>query len=268
MDQERPLAGGNTSEVVRAGDTVRRSTGAWTPAVHRLLRHLERVGFDGAPRVRGLDDAGREILEYVPGDVGTLTAEQPLLPWFRTAEACRAVGVWVKDFQAAQAGYAPDPAQPWRRVPGRSLAPGDVLVHHDVSPYNTVRRDDGSLVVLDWDFACPGDPLEDLAWAAWRWVPLMAGTRWHAEYGVGPHDDGDARRRRNLAALLEGYCPTAAQRGALAEVVYRQMTVHADSLEEMATTDVAFAALVDRGFAREAREDAAWLEQNAVRLGL
>ena len=50
VQQEVPLIGGNTSTVVRVGDTVRRNAGPWTPAVHSLLHHLERVGFTGAPR--------------------------------------------------------------------------------------------------------------------------------------------------------------------------------------------------------------------------
>lgn len=67
---EEPLGGGNVSAaVVRIGDTVRRPTGPWTPAVHGLLRHLEQVGFLGAPRVLGSDEQDREILEYVPGSV-------------------------------------------------------------------------------------------------------------------------------------------------------------------------------------------------------
>jgi hypothetical protein len=33
------------------------------------LRHLERVGFDGAPHVLGIDAQGREVLTYVPGNV-------------------------------------------------------------------------------------------------------------------------------------------------------------------------------------------------------
>ena len=45
----------------KVGDTVRRKTGPWTQAVHALLCHLERVGFDGAPRVLGMDYWGREV---------------------------------------------------------------------------------------------------------------------------------------------------------------------------------------------------------------
>ncbi len=59
---EIPLPGGTVNEVVvRVGNTVRRSTGPWTPAVHALLRHLESVGFEYSPRVLGFDAKGREV---------------------------------------------------------------------------------------------------------------------------------------------------------------------------------------------------------------
>ncbi len=54
-DHAERLAGGWGGTVLRTGGTVRRSTGHWTPAVHELLMHLEAVGFDGAPRVFGVD---------------------------------------------------------------------------------------------------------------------------------------------------------------------------------------------------------------------
>lgn len=258
VTQEEVLTGGNTTVVIKLGDTVRRPAGIWTPAVHRLLRHLASAGFTGAPQVLGIDDSGREILAFVDGEVGMLSTEKPLPPWFRTPEACRAVGAWIRAFQAAQCGHVIEPREPWRRAPGRPLAPGELIVHHDVSPYNTVRRPDGSLVVLDWDFARPGDPIEEVAWAAWRWAPLMSGDHWHAIFGVVAGEDAEERQRRNLRALLDGYDPSPAQRSALAGAICDQMLQHATDLEDMAQTDPAFAALVDRDFARMAREDAEW----------
>lgn len=267
MPEEERLSGGNTTHVVRSGDTVRRPAGRWTPAVHDLLRHLESVGFAGSPRVLGIDSTDREVLEFVPGEVGTLTPSDPLPEWFRSPDACWAIGRWIRDFQSAQAGFVADAAKPWRRAAGSSLAPGLVIVHHDVSPYNTVRRPDGSLVVLDWDFARPGDPIEDLAWAAWRWAPLMAGRSWHEEYGVHAEEDVLRRQRANLAALLDGYGPSEQQRAALGSAVHHQMTSHAADLEDMARTDPAFAALVERDYARAARDDASWWLSSGLTTG-
>lgn len=266
--EEEQLAGGNTTVVVRVGDTVRRPVGRWTPAVHDLLNHLGAAGFPGSPGVLGIDEVGREMLEFVPGEVGTLAPSEPLPAWFRTPEACWAIGRWIREFQVAQVGLVVDAAKPWRRAPGSALNPGEVIVHHDVSPYNTVRRSDDSLVVLDWDFARPGDPIEDLAWAAWRWAPLMAGSSWHAEYGIAAEEDVHLHQQRNLGALLEGYRPSSPQRAMLGGAIADQMTSHASDLEDMARTDPAFAELIERDYARAARDDAAWWLNSTLRTAL
>src|SRR5688572_17058037 len=90
--EEIPLEGGNVAAgVVRVGDTVRRPVGEWTPAVHALLRHLERVGFDSAPRVLGIDEKGREILSYCEGV--SLSLEAPHL--LRTHDGVARAGTLV-----------------------------------------------------------------------------------------------------------------------------------------------------------------------------
>jgi hypothetical protein len=61
------LYGGLVDRAVRIGATVRRPAGPWTPTVHALLDHLESHGFL-APRARGIDEDGREILSYLEGD--------------------------------------------------------------------------------------------------------------------------------------------------------------------------------------------------------
>lgn len=55
VDRGSRLDGGNTGGAVRLGDTVRRATGPWTPAVHSLLDHLQNTGFDRAPQALGLE---------------------------------------------------------------------------------------------------------------------------------------------------------------------------------------------------------------------
>jgi len=57
--------------VVRIGDTVRRPLQPWSASVHELLLHLEAIGFPYTPRVRGIDDGGREVLTYIDGESGT-----------------------------------------------------------------------------------------------------------------------------------------------------------------------------------------------------
>ena len=257
---EEVLRGGNTSVVVRAGDTVRRHTGHWTPAVHALLAHLKSVGFGDAPTVLGSDDQGREVLHHVEGEVGLLAPGQPLPPWFRTIDACMAIGDWLRRFHDAQRGFTPDPALPWRMVPGRPLTAGEVVVHHDAAPYNTIRRPDGGLTVIDWDFCAPGDPVEDLAFSAWQWIPLWADKGAVADGHRGAMTVLEAARK--LAALADGYDASSDQRSRLVDVCVHQMTKHADDVEAMAVTDPAFARLVDLGVPRNARLDAGWVSDH------
>src|SRR5918998_3351245 len=111
-ESEEPLAGGNVSAVSRVGDTVRRGTGPWTPAVHALLRHLEGVGFDGAPRVLGTDELGREVLSYVPGDTPDRASPEAV-----TGRVLEGVGRLLRRYHEAARGFelpaggAPVPTQ-------------------------------------------------------------------------------------------------------------------------------------------------------------
>ena len=62
----------------------------------------------------------------------------------------------------------------WRMVYGRPLTVGDVVLHHDAGPGTTIVRPFGGLSVIDRVFCAPGAPVADLAFSAWRWIPLWA----------------------------------------------------------------------------------------------
>ena len=261
---EGKLPGGTANVVVRAGDTVRRQTGPWTPAVRALLTHLESVGFGDAPTFLGIDERGREVLSLVAGEVGLANPGTPLAPWFRTPEACAAIGDWLHRFHEAQRGFRPDPDLPWRTCAGRALRDGEVVVHHDVAPYNTILRPDGGLTVIDWDFCAPGDPVEDLAFAAWQWVPLRADRDAVAAGYGGVMTVLEAAAK--LAALADGYDASTEQRSRLVDACAVRMVSHADGLEALAVTDPTSARLVDLWISRNARLDAGWVRENEAAL--
>ena len=160
---EEELGGGGLTPVVRVGETVRRSTGAWTPAVHALLQHLVEVGFDEAPRVRGLDDDGREVLEYVPGEVRDSHDDEELV----------SIAELVRRFHDATRTFDPPASAHWQFLVG-SPETGDVICHNDLSPSNLIWADGRPRALIDWDLAASGTPSWDLAYALYRFVPLYS----------------------------------------------------------------------------------------------
>ena len=169
MDEiEIRLAAGNTSSVWRRGATIRRSTGPWTPAVHRLLRHLEAVGFLGAPRVLGLEEQGREVLTYLEGEVPVY----PTPPDLWSEGVLEEVAELLRRLHDATVDLdLPDSAG---REGAAAPEGGEVVRHNDVAHYNTVFRAGHPVAFIDWDFAAPGPRAWDVAFAAYRFVPLVS----------------------------------------------------------------------------------------------
>lgn len=88
---------------------MRRPLRAHSPAVHGLLRHLEAVGFDGAPRVLGIDEVGREVLSWVPGDV----PDRPIETQYVSEDVLRGVGRLLRRYHEAVASYEAPNGAPW-----------------------------------------------------------------------------------------------------------------------------------------------------------
>ncbi|MEH1170014.1 phosphotransferase [Micromonospora sp. CPCC 205539] len=162
--EEQRLAGGFVADVVRVGDTVRRTPPANLDYVDALLHHLGQVGADLAPRPLGLDARGRQMLSHVEGRVPWRDREDPA---FFADPALVRLAELIRRLHDACAGSP--------------LAGGaETVCHHDLSPKNTVYRDfaAGPLPVafLDWDRAAPGRRIDDVAFAGWHWASLGAGA--------------------------------------------------------------------------------------------
>lgn len=193
MAVEHILAGGNVAAaVVLVGDTVRKPVTPATPAVEALLAHLD--GFPSAPRHLGRDDRGRQVLEYIPGTIYDIPADNREL--HRT-------GRLIRDLHDALADFRPPADARWQVVipPDRH----DLVCHHDLAPWNLVRAED-RWVFIDWDCAGPGSRLWDLAYAAHGFVPLHPGG--------DPDTDGP-----RLRALADGYGLDDGQRAELPALI-------------------------------------------------
>ena len=243
---EERLPGGNTGGAVRIGDTVRRTAGPWTPAVHALLAHLHDVGFDRCPRPLGIDEQGREVLSYMPGSsVGDV---EPWPSWVHSDAALVDVARWLRDYHAAAAGFVPPADAEWR-----GEAPSDagaIVCHNDAAPYNACWNDDGLVGFFDWDFAGPGTAEWDLAFTACAWVPLHA-RRVASEEGFRAFDD----RRRRLETFLAAYGWTGDVERLVLDTLRQRLVSHIGDVEQLAAKgDALFQALIDAGTVDAIRE--------------
>lgn len=196
LDGER-LEGGNVGGAVRIGQTVRRATGPWTPAVHALLEHLS--GFPCVPRVLGTDERGREVLSFLPGHVVDVDAAM------LTDGQIVSVTRWVRNLHEAARDFT-HPG-PWRMHDGVTKD-GEIVCHNDVAPYNMCFAGDTLVGVFDWDMSGPSTPLVELGFLAWNAVPLW-------------RDVGSAtaaRRLELIATTYDGPAPAAILRAAVLRI--------------------------------------------------
>ncbi|MFD6417476.1 aminoglycoside phosphotransferase family protein [Streptomyces sp. NPDC060194] len=174
MPDETVLQDGPHRRVVRIGDTVRRPTHPWTPAVHHLLRHLAAVGFPYAPRVLGLDAEGREILTYQQGASGPDG-------WAEVVDdaGLTAFARLLRAYHDAVEGFRLPDGLTW--CTGESGPTGDdVVCHLDFGPWNTVWDGPAPTGILDWDYARPAPRIHYIAYAL--------------EYTAPFRDDGECLR--------------------------------------------------------------------------
>lgn len=174
--------------VVRVGDTVVRESGDWTPAVHRLLNHLNAVGVREVPRPLGIAADGREVVSFVEGTVPSY----PMPAWVWTETALESAARLLRQIHDATEGQ--DLHGPWRSPVHE---PAEVICHNDFATYNLVFGGGRVVGVIDWDFASPGPRLWDLSYLAYRIVPLST-----ADWGDGLRPD---QRRDRLRRLLAAY---------------------------------------------------------------
>jgi phosphotransferase family enzyme len=169
---EIPLAGGtaNRGLVVRRGNTVRRPLRPTSVGTHTLLRHLEQVGFDGAPRLLGVDTQNREVLTFIPGDAVT----PPYPAWSLTDEALGSVARLLRRYHEAVAGFDGSGYE-WADIAPPSFGEG-VICHNDVNLDNVIFRDGRAVALIDFDLAGPGSVTWDVACAVRLWAPLRPDT--------------------------------------------------------------------------------------------
>jgi hypothetical protein len=204
---EELLQGGTTNAglVTRVGETVRRPLRPTSDATRALLDHLERVGFDAAPRHLGVDDMGREVLSFIPGQA----AIAPYADWALTDEALVSVARLLRRYHDAVASFDPRGHDWPHPVPPRFNH--GLVSHNDPNLDNIIFQNGRAVALIDFDLASPGSVAWDLACTARLWAPLRA------------QRDTPARVRRRslerLALFADAYGAASATRAELVEAI-------------------------------------------------
>ena len=175
-------------------DLIRRKAEPWTEHVHDFLVHLERVGFEGAPRSLGVSD-GTEAVTWVDGWASGIPFDGPLLE----PKGMSSVGWLLRRFHDAAAGYTPRADALWAAgvIP---MKKGQIMRHGDLGASNIIWNFGQATAFIDWEFAMPGDPIDDVALAAWLLAPLVPlDGQIKAGFPTG------APLRPRLDALARGY---------------------------------------------------------------
>lgn len=171
---EIPLEGGDVTEgVVRVGATVRRPRGENAELAEALLAYLESLGFTGAPRFLGVDDQGRQVLDFVDGEV----AGRPWPTWLADDDRVVSVARLVRAFDDAAHGFGlpaglPEPAD-LPGMPASVAGPPTFVGHMDITPENVVFVDGRAAALIDFDLARPTDRAREVANLLLWWAPLM-----------------------------------------------------------------------------------------------
>jgi hypothetical protein len=131
-----------------------------------LLTYLAEVGFEGAPRLLGIDDADREVLTFIPGEAVT----PPYPAWALTDDALRSVAHLLRRYHEAVAGFDPT-GYDWPEVAPPDFDEG-LACHNDVNLDNVIFRDGHAVALIDFDWANPGSAVWDVAGAVRLWAPL------------------------------------------------------------------------------------------------
>jgi thiamine kinase-like enzyme len=209
-----PLPSDSGSALGHVGDTVVRRARRWSPAVHELLGHLRRVGFEAAPQVLGFDAQGNEILRYIDGASGADAWREIV-----SEGGLRAFARLLRTFHDAVRDYVPTTAN-WA-TERHASRPGEVITHGDFGPWNTVWREGEPVGLIDWDMAGPRPPLCDVAYALEYAAPFRSDeecTEW-LHYPAPP----DRARRMAIFAETYGLSSTAGLVDAVAEMQERTL---------------------------------------------
>lgn len=259
---EIPLTGGraNVGAVVRIDDQVARPTHPQTATVDHFLSHLRNRGVDFVPRPLGSDSAGRQRLQFIPGE----TPAPPYPAWAFDETLLVEVARLQRRLHRAAVDYEPPVHAVWATTAGDYFPPRAVgsehplVCHNDLGMTNVVVDDNRCAVgIIDFDYCRPVDPLFDIAVAIRHWAPFG---------DLDFHDDshGDLRldRVRRFARFCDEHDLDTTDRRSVVHHAIEFLDHARHNIAALAAGgNVAFRQLLAGGYEATNRATVAWLHE-------
>ncbi|WP_073052562.1 phosphotransferase [Kaistia soli] len=248
------LEGGRAGRIWRDGDSVTRPAGAWTPTVHRFLRHLHDAGFSAAPMPLALE-GGQEIVTYVEGRVCEDLAD----PATGSLAMLASAGALLRRFHDAARGFLESDGeeQRWMLPPQE---PCEIVCHGDFAPFNVATVGEAAVGIIDFDASHPAPAVWDLAYAVYRWAPLSDPTHDGVAFGT----EEQLRRAR---LFCDAYGADENDRRQLPDMIVRRLRALLDFMHARANAgDATFVEDINVGDSDIYIRDLDYIRQRSDRL--
>ena len=203
-DKKIVLKRGNVSEVFSDGEVVYRDLKPQSKSIHRLLLHLEKKGIGFTPRFLGISEDNMEMLSFVEGET---IDDYPLQNDINNKIiTIRQAAQMLKAFHDGTVDFKLNPEDIWF-LEYKGELQKEVICHNDFAPYNVTFKNFKPVGLIDFDTACPGPRIWDIAYAVYRFVPLSEevydmNTRQYRQYSKSADS---LERKLLLNEFLDSY---------------------------------------------------------------
>lgn len=262
IENEEMLDGGNVNDVVRIGNTVHRT--ADNAFVHELLMFLKKCGFCKVPEFLGIDDKGREILSFLPGEVPG-NDYPDFKPYIWTENSLIRCAELLRQYHDAVQDFTPF-AEKYDFNNNYSLMEGwvnEVVCHNDAALYNVVFRNEVPVALIDFDLAAPGPRIWDIVYMLYTAVPLAS---FAIDYTTGKsisynHNLHAADRCKRISLFFKSYGIALPQN--LKEWTIRRIKGMCDTLTLGAEQgNHAFQKMIDEGHLTHYQQEIIFLKEH------
>jgi len=163
----RKMQGGR-DEIIRIQNDIRRPSGQWSKYVAKFLVFLHENGFDKAPKFIRFMDNGDELVSYVEGNVENELSYDLM----KSDKVLISAAKLLREYHDVSSQYIQllTGDETWMLA---VKDPVEVMCHGDFAPYNTAMIGKKAVGIIDFDTLHPGNRLWDIAYALYRWVPMV-----------------------------------------------------------------------------------------------